>query len=118
MTSSSLRDQWVAALRSGKYVQGRGALRHQGHDGVDTYCCLGVLCDVAIPNGWRPSRDPRIVAHLGVEGRPVPQVTEAVGLTDPEVSMLMEINDRGHSDFRQIADMVEKRKIAASVRNV
>jgi len=34
--------KWLAALLSGEYKQGRGTLR--GMD--DTYCPLGVLCDV------------------------------------------------------------------------
>jgi len=38
--------KWVAALRSGKYEQGTGQLRNG-----DTYCCLGVLCDVALKEG-------------------------------------------------------------------
>lgn len=37
-----LRDDWCAALRSGKYKQGEGLLRSAN----DEYCCLGVLCDV------------------------------------------------------------------------
>lgn len=36
-----IRTQWVKALRSGKYKQGRGQLK----DG-NTFCCLGVLCDL------------------------------------------------------------------------
>lgn len=35
--------QWVGALRSGKYPQGRGSLRTMG----DKFCCLGVLCELA-----------------------------------------------------------------------
>jgi len=35
--------QWVEALRSGKYTQGRKALRNIDN----TYCCLGVLCDIS-----------------------------------------------------------------------
>ena len=38
--------KWVEALRSGKYKQGRGQLRLG-----DTYCCLGVLCDI-MGTGW------------------------------------------------------------------
>ena len=34
--------KWVAALRSGEYEQGKGALREH-----DLYCCLGVLCSLA-----------------------------------------------------------------------
>lgn len=36
----------VTALRSGEYPQGRGALRWN-----DTYCCLGVACEVAVRHG-------------------------------------------------------------------
>lgn len=39
---------WVTALRSGEYGQADGSLRE-----VDTnnFCCLGVLCDVAVKAG-------------------------------------------------------------------
>lgn len=43
---ASLKKKWVAALRSGKYKQGKGALRIKGEK-RDTFCCLGVLADVA-----------------------------------------------------------------------
>jgi len=36
----------VAALRSGRFAQGRGALKRGG-----AYCCLGVACVVAQENG-------------------------------------------------------------------
>ena len=37
------RKKWVAALRSGKYKQGKGQL----YDNLDEkYCCLGVACDL------------------------------------------------------------------------
>lgn len=36
-----IKKKWVKALRSGKYNQCDGQLR-QG----DTFCCLGVLCDL------------------------------------------------------------------------
>lgn len=38
-----IRDQWVAALRSGEFIQGFGRLYTD--DG--RYCCLGVLCELA-----------------------------------------------------------------------
>jgi hypothetical protein len=38
--------KWVAALRSGKYKQGRKFLRYK-----DEYCCLGVACELAITDG-------------------------------------------------------------------
>ena len=35
-------EKWIAALRSNKYVQGRGYLK----DANSEYCCFGVGCDV------------------------------------------------------------------------
>ena len=38
---------WVDALRSGRYLKGHGKLnRNDKH-----FCCLGVLCEVAMSNG-------------------------------------------------------------------
>ena len=36
-----VKAQWVKALRSGKFEQGRFCLRREG-----AYCCLGVLCEL------------------------------------------------------------------------
>lgn len=36
------RDEWITALRSGKYEQGCGLLRSSD----DKYCCLGVLLEL------------------------------------------------------------------------
>lgn len=38
-----IKTKWVKALRSGKYKQGKGALKKNGN-----FCCLGVLCDLYI----------------------------------------------------------------------
>lgn len=40
--------EWVNALRSGKYKQGRSYLRNN----ADEYCCLGVACDIYDPKRW------------------------------------------------------------------
>lgn len=42
--------KWVAALRSGLYQQGFGALAKKVN-GEKRYCCLGVACEVAIADG-------------------------------------------------------------------
>lgn len=41
-----IKAQWLAALRSGQYTQATGVLHETGPRG-DSYCCLGVLCDLA-----------------------------------------------------------------------
>ena len=48
--NKDIRDNWVAALRSGMYKQGTGVLRQKSQDGRDGFCCLGVLCDVYDPD--------------------------------------------------------------------
>lgn len=45
------RKLWTDALRSGEYQQGKGCLCHVPEQGVPTFCCLGVACEVAIKNG-------------------------------------------------------------------
>lgn len=46
-------DELVKRLRSGEYVQGQGALRRHADEDetVDTYCCLGVMCEMAVEAG-------------------------------------------------------------------
>ena len=41
----TIKAQWLEALRSGEYKQGREYLRQSNKDTV-LYCCLGVLCDL------------------------------------------------------------------------
>ena len=49
----AIKERWVAALRSGEYTQGQGSLRI-----LDSYCCLGVLADLAVKDS-RGSWDER-----------------------------------------------------------
>jgi len=52
--SNLTRDEkkdWLEALRSGEYKQGKGKLRRTVKGEV-RHCCLGVLCDLRDPEGW------------------------------------------------------------------
>lgn len=40
--NKEIQTEWVAALRSGDYVQGKGKLKTSDNQ----FCCLGVLCDI------------------------------------------------------------------------
>lgn len=42
--NAAIKDKWITALRSGKYVQGRAELHNRDNN---TFCCLGVLCELA-----------------------------------------------------------------------
>ena len=57
-----VKDQWVKALRSEEYEQGHGYLR----DSNDRYCCLGVLCDLAVKAGV--ISEPELASTEGGEG--------------------------------------------------
>ncbi len=97
-----LRARWIAALRSGEYKQARGKLR----DG-NAMCCLGVLCDVADPRGWK-----EVASSWEYQGRdsyPPTDLLRKVGVTSQ--GALANRND-GRSDFKphsfaEIADFIE-----------
>ncbi len=69
---ANLKAQWLTALRSGQYEQGRYALRTPSNK----FCCLGVLCDIISPAGWNANNtiwenpeDPTdMSSHLVPEG--------------------------------------------------
>lgn len=57
-------DQWIAALRSGKYKQNRASLRCD-----DRFCCLGVLCDlhaIAHPDIAAKQKNPNFYMRQGI----------------------------------------------------
>jgi hypothetical protein len=53
-SKKAILSEWLAALRGegaykGVYKQGKNALHTKGEDRKkDTFCCLGVLCDLAV----------------------------------------------------------------------
>lgn len=102
-----LRDKWVAALRSGEYKQGLNQLRGKDEDGTDTFCCLGVLCDVVDPNGWHGWDG--YWALWSREGDEAPfavNVPEDI-LAASAGSRLIDLNDRERLGFKGIADYIE-----------
>lgn len=119
--NQEIKDKWVAALRSGKYMQGVGALRRLGEKGV-YYCCLGVLCDLAVKAGViaEARLDPEDISDKYTYGLfdkdNLPwQVANWADLdsfnpevcTDREGASLAEFNDCGFT-FNQIADLIEE----------
>jgi hypothetical protein len=114
--NQEIKKQWVAALRSGGYVQGRGTLRAKSttHREVDKFCCLGVLCDLAVKS--QVIESPTLRDDCGVyfyeEGNtalPPEKVEKWLGYGDETRSRfwaLAELNDGGNN-FNQIADYIE-----------
>lgn len=121
------KEKWVAALRSGDYIQGRVVLRSSD----DRFCCIGVRCEIAglekrpdLPGHWtyfgkfsNGTRDPNPpMMDFSYSGWPF-RVTEEMLELFPwlrsfesplGVMDLTTLNDEG-ATFDQIADLIEYR---------
>lgn len=75
-----IKRQWVEALRSGNYRQGHSVL-HRVSAGDETFCCLGVLCELARQAG---------IVTMDDTGRTVDDKTGGKAMVyrniDPEIS--------------------------------
>lgn len=113
---------WTDALRSGAYEQGVGYLNYE-----NKFCCLGVLCEVAMQNGCTVNKQEdedrkgmyvydnatafvpnRVVHWAGLNDVSVHIVSGcSVRLPNYDNENLTTINDRGAS-FNEIADLIEQ----------
>lgn len=104
-----VKAKWLEALRSGRYTQGKGALCCRVN-GVQQYCCLGVLCEVLqVPA--ISSVGSNFTSYSDADGL-LPDI--AVRLAelnefDPVVAGkgLAALNDLGKT-FTEIADLIEE----------
>lgn len=133
-----IKQRWLTALRSGEYKQGFSRLCLKNSDNEDTYCCLGVLCELAVQDGVvsktykretseyeykgsRPSRTlselsvlPYEVVEWGSLPAPNPEVSpRSLNLIDrilanKRVVSLATLNDKTMLNFAQIADVIEE----------
>lgn len=110
-----VKAEWVAALRSGQYMQGTNNLRTERG-----FCCLGVLCDLAvkheiIPAPGRGTAYPHVYRY-GFDSKFLPEAVRMwAGLpdTDPDVHRENETNslsvmNDGGCTFEEIADVIEE----------
>lgn len=101
-----LKRKWVEALRSGKYRQGRKQLRIRHPGGDDSYCCLGVLCDLIAPDLWRRNAPHPTFSHESAVAMPNSNIRGAARLRKTEADELAAMNDNGMS-FAEIAASIE-----------
>ena len=99
--NQDVKKRWVEALRDGSYEQGHGALRKG-----DTYCCLGVLCDIM--DGTWEEDDGMWVGSQNAIWAPPEDLSDNIGLRSRDISQLMEMNDTLKKDFPNIADYIEE----------
>jgi len=119
----SVKQEWVEALRSGKYEQGTGTLCKQADDDVK-YCCLGVLCDLVkdrVGGQWHNVSFELVDFRFDVKGEKsrieiLPRaVVTTFDLPSQEVDIdgttLTSLNDGIGCDqhsFDEIADLIEQ----------
>lgn len=100
-----VKEKWVAALRSGKYKQVEGRLRS---DTGDSYCCLGVLCDVNNPRQWKSDDGYYVYLYKSTVGNDLLPLALKGELEIDEIveEFLSNWNDDGIG-FDAIADWIE-----------
>jgi hypothetical protein len=126
--NTEVKALWLAALRSGEYAQTQGTLHRlgQNYDGRPAgYCCLGVLCDLAVKAGVTkelPYTSDRTSFGKDASDKESAFLPTSVqgwaGLenSNPEVIVSDEmvgyslsfLNDSRHYTFAEIAEAVER----------
>jgi hypothetical protein len=97
--NQELKNKWIEALRSGKYKQGRNYLRMG-----DSFCCLGVLCDVDDPSKWRANH----FVSARMYGDNLSCLPDYFPLSPRARASLMRMNDVQNKSFEEIADWIEE----------
>lgn len=120
-----VKNLWVNALRSGDFEQGQGNLRKDGK-----FCCLGVLCELAVNEGIIPPGqqntapgfgdgyvyggdmnylNPGVIQWAGLDYKnPTVEVPDSEIATGVEGKVgLAVVNDAG-KDFNFIANLIEE----------
>jgi len=118
--NQSILKQWLAALRSGDYKKGHGDLRRD-----DSYCCLGVLCELAVEaeatarGGTDTYRYGTVSGGTSACDIPtsvavwagLPRFARDIPIRFPKGSVrdISQYNDdrTAHNDFNKIADILE-----------
>lgn len=100
----SMRDKWCQSLRSGEFKQGKNRLHNLQ---ANTYCCLGVLCQI---NGrLKPLKDKDCSIADGNLHYLSENLLDEFGISDELSRKLAFLNDSGLTgmNFQQIADYIE-----------
>jgi hypothetical protein len=93
-------EEWIVALRSGKYQQAKDRLRTDGG-----YCCLGVLCDITDPKGWEIKEG--CWEYYGETAYPTHAMIEQLGELELHDGYIGTLNDMRNMSFAEIADGLE-----------
>ena len=107
-----IKDKWIAALRSGKYKQGKYRLENDGG-----YCCLGVLQKVVDDKVERDKDDIALcvpsfewLEKNNINFKDCDSITarDASIAVNNKLTSLTTMNDTQDADFLTIADAIDK----------
>lgn len=124
-----IKAKWLTALRSGEYRQGRNVLKQQfDENDAPQFCCLGVLCDIAIKDGlnltvndineyedtdaiiWSFDDHQELLPRAVMEWAGMDSDNPALPNPEDEghpTTDIASLNDNG-MDFENIADIIER----------
>lgn len=126
---AEVKQKWLGALRGGEFRQAQQALKKWGRDTKPSYCCLGVLCEVARPLGGafdgtcytfaNPAYVPLILEEedcgdeaesevIGLDTELNSDCLLDLGLSGGDQITLMHMNDDDGANFEQIASWIEE----------
>jgi hypothetical protein len=110
--NKEIKEKWIAALRSGNYVQGREFLCKRDYNPKEyRFCCLGVLCDLSNPSRWHHEEDNNSLYELenDIYGNDMPtrDFLESLGIAWNTAEILANMNDGGEP-FSKIATHIEE----------
>lgn len=105
-TLNKMEQKLVDALRSGSYLQTQYRLR-----GDNTYCCLGVACDISGLGEWTRFDLGFDWDYMGHSGLLPQEVADLFGWNRRQADALSNRNDDGRT-FAEIADFIESEEFA------
>lgn len=107
----NIKEMWIAALTGGKYRQTKNQLRKG-----NSFCCLGVLCDLAVKSEIGKWDRNNFVSRNGdvEEGTLPPSVRKWAGIKSKfgyttSDGDLTDLNDEENFKFPAIAKVIEKK---------
>lgn len=99
------KERLLAALKSGKYQHAKEFLRTS-----EGYCCLGVLCDITKDefNGkWKGDYTFTCDGTDRARSYLPDAIANAVWLSDDDLDLLMDLNDRSREGFGPVIELLE-----------
>lgn len=106
--NQEFKKEWIEALRSGEYIQGKNVLKRLEDNVIVTHCCLGVACELLkYKLELKEEVESGTSIFNGVYEYLPTKVAEFIDIALEQQENLAWMNDEDYS-FEQIATELEK----------